>query len=171
MGLFGGGNSSQSTTNLTENIDRRLAIGNGSMGLAGDNSFFNINQTDGGIAKAALDFAKGADATNGAGFSKLLDTERAGLSSIIGAQTSGLNTLVSAQSNGLSDVLSTMAGLFKTQSDNATSLAGQTQQAVLSAYTNAASDKTSTIDNRTIVTLALVAAGIAAVFFMSKRAG
>jgi len=138
MGLFGGGNSSSSTTNLTEQVDRRLAIGNGSMGLAGDNSFFSINQTDGGIAKAALDFAAGADASNGDGFSKLL---------------------------------STASGLFKMQSDNATSLAGQTQQAVLSAYTNAASDKTSTIDNRTLVILALAAAGIAVAFFMSKRAG
>ncbi|KRB70494.1 hypothetical protein [Noviherbaspirillum sp. Root189] len=57
MGLFGGGNSSSSTVNETQNNDRRVALDNASQGITGDGNALSVitNTTTsdlGSIAKA-----------------------------------------------------------------------------------------------------------------------
>lgn len=72
-GGSGGSTSSSSTqSTTTKNTDRRIANDNGV--VATDGATINYNSTDAGIVKNALDFAAVADATNGDGFAKLLDT-------------------------------------------------------------------------------------------------
>lgn len=70
----GGGGSSSSSSNATTttNIDRRQVVAEGAVGLASDSSTVNVTMTDDGIVKAALDVVKNNDATNGAGFEKVL---------------------------------------------------------------------------------------------------
>lgn len=58
MGLFGGGNSSSSTTNETQNIDQKIQTAAGSTGVsASGNSVVTL--TDAGAVGKAFDFAKG----------------------------------------------------------------------------------------------------------------
>lgn len=70
----GGGKSSSSSTQTTttNNIDRRQVVAEGGIGLASDGATINVETIDAGIVKAALDTVKADDATNGAGFDKLL---------------------------------------------------------------------------------------------------
>jgi hypothetical protein len=80
---MGTSNSKSQANNSTTNNyqDRRLVNESGLVAVEGgriDNtsnytSNVNVQSVDKDIAKAAFDFASGADATNGAGFSKLLD--------------------------------------------------------------------------------------------------
>jgi hypothetical protein len=65
------------------------------------------------------------------------------------------------------DMLSLMGSLFTKTSDALSTNAAQTQANVLEAYRNASSDAGQTIDNRTIIVLAL--AGAVVVYFMSRR--
>lgn len=68
---FGGGGGSSSASTSTTNIDKRLAVGDGGFGVTGDGNAITV--TDAGAIKEAFAFATGANATNGEGFSKLLD--------------------------------------------------------------------------------------------------
>ena len=65
------------------------------------------------------------------------------------------------------DMLSTVASLFTKTSDALSTNASQTQANVLEAYRNAASDAGKTIDNRTIIVLAV--AGAVLVYFMTRK--
>lgn len=62
MGLFGGGNSSSSTTYLTENVDRRIALDNQSAGISGDSNTLTVNTTatDHGAVLAAVGASESA---------------------------------------------------------------------------------------------------------------
>lgn len=119
----GGGGGSSSSSSSTQNIDKRIAVGDGGLGVSADNSSVNVNVTDGGIVSRTLD-------TLDMSYSKLLDTAAS----------------MFAQSEGL---------------------IGQTQKAVADAYGQAQNDKNGTIDNRTIVVLAV--AGAAAIVLMSRK--
>lgn len=134
MGLFS--SSKSSNTQNTYNTDKRVVSDGGSVGLSGDGS--TVNVLDGGAIGRAFDAFETVQDGAGAGISALLQSaERL----FMGAQ----------------------AGTAKTQ-ELATQMAGTLERNVLEAYSNAASDKTSTIDNRTVVVLGVAVALVVAVF-------
>lgn len=69
---------------------------------------------------------------------------------------------------GFAALLDTTQSMFEKQSEQATAMAGTVEKNVLDAYRNAASDATGTIDNKTIIALA-VAAVVAVVFINMRR--
>jgi hypothetical protein len=61
MGLFGGGNSSSSTSNLNENIDQKQQLGNGTVGgTASNGGTVNINTSDMGAVNSAFTYGNAA---------------------------------------------------------------------------------------------------------------
>jgi len=61
MGLFGGGNSSSSTSNKTDNIDQKQQLGTGSVGgTASGGGVVNINTSDMGAVDSSFKFANAA---------------------------------------------------------------------------------------------------------------
>lgn len=74
MGLFGGGNSTSSTTNQTLNTDRRQVVDGGSLGLSSDSSTINITSLDAGAISDAKEIAVSALTNNATNAGKLLDT-------------------------------------------------------------------------------------------------
>lgn len=137
LGIFGGNSSSQSSS-TTNNMDQRVVADGGSVGLSGNSSTFNISQTDGGITARALDSLD-------KNFKLVNDSAGEGISSLLGA----------------------MKSMFETSTTQATSMAGTVEKNVLDAYRNAASDAKGTIDNKTIIALAV--AGVAVVGFIYMR--
>lgn len=123
------------------NEDRRGVADNGSFLVTGSGNDLavNIQALDAEIANAAFNFATSASAINGEGFSQLL-----GLTDVLQRRNSA----------EFGNVLDFAKSLF----DRGESMIGQTQQAVLDAYSGAAADATRTIDNRTIIVLAIAAA-------------
>ena len=69
---------------------------------------------------------------------------------------------------GFAALLDATQSMFEKQSEQATAMAGTVEKNVLDAYRNAASDATGTIDNKTIIALA-VAAVVAVVFINMRR--
>lgn len=142
----GGGKSASSSAQTTYNTDKRLAVGDGGLGISADNSDVGLtintttNMMDGGAIAGAFD-------TTTATVSRAL-------------QTVDLNNATNAE--GFSKLLTTAEGLF----NKGETLIGQTQQAVADAYHQAQTNKAGTIDNRTIIVLAV--AGAAAVFAMRR---
>lgn len=73
---MGGKSSSKSSANqttTTNNVDNRIANGSGNALSNISGSTVNIQAVDAQIVNKALDTIAGADATNGEGFSQLLD--------------------------------------------------------------------------------------------------
>lgn len=64
--------SSSSNASSTNNIDRRLVTGEGSLGVAGDSNVVTVNSLDEGIVTKALETVQVNDALGQEGFSKLL---------------------------------------------------------------------------------------------------
>ncbi len=64
--------SSSSNASSTNNIDRRLVTGEGSLGVAGDGNTVTVNSLDEGIVTKALETVQVNDALGQEGFSKLL---------------------------------------------------------------------------------------------------
>ncbi|MGZ4837646.1 MAG: hypothetical protein ACXVZR_03790 [Terriglobales bacterium] len=60
MGLFGGGNSSSSTSNIQETQDNRIAAAQNSSNLQNSRGVINgdVNMLDGGAINSAFDFAQ-----------------------------------------------------------------------------------------------------------------
>lgn len=58
MGLFGGGNSSSSTSNETQNIDQKIQTAAGSTGVSASGNSV-VTMLDGGAVGKAFDFAAG----------------------------------------------------------------------------------------------------------------
>lgn len=154
---FGGGSESSSST---QQVDRRNAVGNGGFGITGDGSSINstsntyVQSVDREIVSRALDSVDVASAANRQGFEALLDQS----------------------GNIFGDMIDTNEGLFTKLIDsgremfNTTQgLIGQTQKSVADAYSMAQTDAKGTIDNRTIIVLAL--AGVAVVVLMAQRKG
>lgn len=137
---FGGGGGSSSNTTTTTNIDRRIAVGDGGIGVSGDHN--SIVVSDQGAIDDAFKFADHANAINGQGFTKLLD---------------------SAAANN-KDFLSAATKIF----NDGQGLIGQTQKSVADAYALAQTTKQGTIDNKTIVVLALAAVGGLFAFNMKR---
>ena len=133
-----GGKSSSSSASTTYNTDRRVAVQDG-IGISGDSNAVSVvtNITDGGIVSRGLDTVD-----------KAIDA--VSLSNANNAQ-------------GFDALLKTAESLWS-RGEN---LIGQTQQAVADAYSRASNDKAGTIDNRTIIVLAV--AGAAALAFAKRR--
>lgn len=71
-----GGSPTSSNATTTQNTDKRLVVNDG-VGISSDTSTVNVTSTtnalDADIVTAALDTVKSSDATNGEGFTKLLE--------------------------------------------------------------------------------------------------
>lgn len=126
----GGGGGSSSSASNTYNTDKRIAVGDGGLGVSADHSSVAVNITDGGIVSRALDSIDTSNAIGAQGFSKLLDTA----------------TMMFNKSEGL---------------------IGQTQKAVADAYDQAQNTKAGTIDNKTMIVLAV--AGAAAAVMIARK--
>jgi len=102
MGSSSSASTSQSSTN---NVDKRQVVDGGSVGVSADKSTITVNSTstDQGSVKAAFDFAKFADATNGDGFSKLLDTANNMFTSSLTAVSQSNQTLSDAYKTAQAD--------------------------------------------------------------------
>lgn len=141
-----GGDSSSSSSNTTNNYDKRVVTNDG-FGLSGDNNAISMtttnttNVTDAGSIAGAFKFS--TDTVKRAFDS--LDTNNATLGA------------------GYEQLIGAAADVFN-QGQN---LIGQTQKAVADAYGQAQADKNQTIDNRTLIALAV--AGAATVFALSRK--
>jgi uncharacterized BrkB/YihY/UPF0761 family membrane protein len=71
---------------------------------------------------------------------------------------------------GYSNLLGLTERLYAKQSDQATQMAGTVEKNVLDAYRNAASDATNTIDNKTIIGLAVAAVVGLGFIYMRRKA-
>lgn len=151
--LHFGGESSSSSANTTKNEDRRNAVQDG-IGVSGDSNVTSItnNVTDAGIVSRALDSIDLNNATSAQGLTKLLDTSGDLFDGLSSAQASGFNKLLD------------VAGNLWNEGQN---LIGTTQKAVADAYGQAQSDKAGSIDNRTLIVLAV--AGAAALAFIKRK--
>lgn len=110
MGLFGGGNSANSTSNQTNNIHKDLVIGNASQGFAADNGgSLNVNLMDGGAINAAFGFAGGANALAGDNYAKLLSATGDMFTANTDLFGQSFGQLLSASNSGLSNILSGVA--------------------------------------------------------------
>lgn len=160
MGLFSS-RSSSSSSQTTNNLDRRIAVQDG-IGISGDGNALelisNTNVLDGGAIANAFTFAKGAfdfsKATSADAFKLTGQTVSRALDSI--------DTSNATLGEGYESLLSAADKLF----NRGESLIGKTQQAVADAYVRAQDTAKGTIDNRTIIVLAI--AGAAAVFLISR---
>lgn len=155
----GGGGSESSSTQATTNIDRRLAVQDG-IGISGDSNALSLttytttNVLDGGAIKAAFDFSKATSTdalrTTENTFSRALDS--------IDASNATLG-------QGYELLLGAADKLF----DRGESLIGQTQQAVADAYVRAQDTAKGTIDNRTIIVLAVAGAAAAIIATRGRK--
>lgn len=158
----GGGGGSSSSSTETRNEDKRLAVSSGA-GITGDNSSISVISTDGGIVARALDSVDASNAMNAEGFDKLLDASTEGFSNLLDANTRNFSTTVGSQTQGFSQLIGAAERLFN-QGQN---LIGTTQKSVADAYSQAQANKSGTIDNRTIIVLAV--AGAAAAFAITRK--
>lgn len=149
--LHFGGSSKSSSSSTTYNTDKRNAVQDG-IGVSGDGSSVAVSITDGGIVSRALDSIDLNNANQSQGFTQLLDASGELLGTITNSQASGFDKLVS------------VAGDLFTQGQN---MIGTTQKAVADAYGQAQNDKAGTIDNRTLIVLAVAAA--AALAFVKRK--
>jgi hypothetical protein len=161
MGLFS--SSKTSTSNQTFNTDNRLAVNEG-FGFSNSNGNVigitnTTTTTDGGLVSRALDSVDRSTASTQA-------STRAALSFADGQVSRALETVDSTLNDGFNRLLDISQGLFAYGGD----LIDQTQQTVAGAYADAQNTAKGTIDNRTIIVLALAAAGtFAAVMILKKR--
>lgn len=67
------GGSSSSSSSSTQNVDKRLVTGDGSVGISSDTSTVSVNVLDGGAVAGAIDLARSADANAGKNLSTVLN--------------------------------------------------------------------------------------------------
>ncbi len=70
--MCGGGGSSSSSAQTTYNTDKRLAVGDGGLGVSADNSSVEVNVMDGGIVTRALETVDISNASLGEGYERLI---------------------------------------------------------------------------------------------------
>lgn len=156
MGLFSGGNSSSNQT--TNNYDKRNAVQDG-IGISGDaNSIFTssnttTNITDSGIVSRGLGTV---DSAIGRSLGSVDNSVDRALKSI------DMNNATNAQ--GFQQLLGAAESLW----NKGESLIGQTQKSVADAYVSANTDAKGSIDNKTMIVLAVAAA---AAFAFARRKG
>lgn len=137
--VCGGGGDSESRQS-SSNYDQRVAVQDG-IGLSGSSgNTISVQTVDAQIVGKALDSVNVSNALGADNFSKLLEKSGDMFGQSLDAMTKVFN-----EGQGL---------------------IGQTQKAVADAYGQAQNDKAGTIDNRTIIVLAV--AGAAALVAMNK---
>lgn len=141
-----GGKSSSSQA--TSNYDKRVAVQDG-IGISGDGNGVSINTTN----------TSTTNVMDGGIVSRGLDTVDKTISGALDA----VNMSSATNAEGFSSLLKAAEGLW-TQGQ---SLIGQTQKSVADAYIQANTEAKGTIDNKTIIVLAV--AGAAALAFASKK--
>lgn len=149
-GYCGGGgksSSSSNTTYTTTNVDQRVAVEGGTVGigLSGNNSSVAITMVDPGVLSAAQDAIDRAFST--------------------------INAADARQAQSLNDLLGVAKGVFERGADIAQTAMEQTKSAydlILDRGEQAAARESGQLDQRTITVLAVAAAGVAMVAF-SRR--
>ena len=160
----GGGGSSKSSSSTTTNTtvtDKRMVVDGGSIGISSEGGMSyapvtNITTLDGGIVANALDSVNIANATLGDGYEALVESSSDGYKRLIDV-TADMNT---SSSNSFGQLLELAGKLF----DSGASMIEKSQDATLAQIEtiNArAADQEGTIDQKTIIVLAV--AGAAAV--------
>lgn len=153
----GGGGSRSSSAQSTSNEDRRVAVQDG-IGVSGNSNALELtsitNVLDGGAIKEAFGFAK--DATGAA----LASTENT-----VGRALDSVDASNATLGQGYELLLNTADRLFERGGD----LIEQTQSAVASAYTRAQDSAKGTIDNRTIIVLAVAGAAAAVIATRGRK--
>lgn len=71
--MGGGGGGSSSSSSSTQNIDKRMAVGDGAIGASSENSTVTINTADGAIVTRALDTVDTNSVITAKGFDALLN--------------------------------------------------------------------------------------------------
>jgi hypothetical protein len=141
-----GGRSSSSSAATTNNQDNRVAVQDG-IGLSASSG--NIIQiTDGGLVSRGLDTVDLGIATAA---NTVENTVQAAFDSV------NINNATNA------DSFSKLLGAAESLWDRGEGLIGQTQKAVADAYSQARNDSAGTIDNRTIIVLAVASAAALAI--------
>lgn len=165
MGLFS--SSKSSTTNQTFNTDNRMAVQDG---FGFSNSYGNsieINTLDGGIVGRALDSVDRTTAAILGINADSLATSRANTADALAfadaANARALETVDTTLNDGFNRLLDISRDLFIYGGD----LIDQTQSTVSAAYMDAQNTAKGTIDNRTIIVLAVAAA--AALVLMTRK--
>lgn len=136
--LFSSSNSSKAT-NTTNNYDQRVVADGGGIGLSGNGSTFNINQLDGGVVNRAID-----------------------------SLDSNFKLVQDGAGEGFAALLGLTERLFDKSSEQQSSLSSLVNKSVLDAYSQASGDAKGTIDNRTIIALAVAAAVVVGLIYMRK---
>lgn len=148
--VCGGGGDSESSQS-SSNYDQRVAVQDG-IGLSGSSgNTISVQTVDAQIVGKALDSVNVSNALGADNFSKLLKTS----GDMFGQSLKSNESVYSQSLNAMTKVFNEGQGLI-----------GQTQKAVADAYSMAQNDKAGTIDNRTIIVLAV--AGAAALVAMNK---
>jgi hypothetical protein len=182
-----GGRSSSSSSNTTINQDNRVAVQDG-IGLANSNNN-TIQITDGGIVGRALDTVDLSLLTANDNFSNALSmAQNASNQAIASANASAANAIAAsnaANKNALNFADSQIGKALETVdttlgdgfgrlldiSENMLSAGGdmikQTQSTVAAAYADAQNTAKGTIDNRTMIILAV--AGAAALVMIKRK--
>lgn len=164
MLFFGGGGSSSANTTDNYNIDRRVATDSGSVGVSGDNNSISVQSLDKDVAIKAID-------TNASSYNALLGNTASILNNSTNVQAGNYgalldttNSIVKSNATSLDKLIDSATSMFNTSEG----LIGQTQKSVADAYSTAVSEKSGTIDNKTIVVLA-VAGAVAAFAFAGRK--
>lgn len=188
---FGGDSSSRSSSD-TFNTDKRVVVDSG-IGISGDNTSLGFettnnlttvtqtsntaNITDGGIVSRGLDTVDNAlarafnsintrSANNDEGFQGLLSAVNQNTVTT-GSNFSGMLNTLNRNNDTLGNGFDSLLSAAQTLWTNGEKLIGQTQQSVADAYSQAQTDAKGTIDNKTIMVIAV--AGAAALAFASRR--
>jgi hypothetical protein len=160
---MGGKSSSSASSQTTNNQDNRVAVQDGIGLSASSGNVINVTNSDAQVVARALDSIDRSNAVNGEGFANLLDTSETNFKQLVTGQTSGFSQLVGGQRDGFSQLIGTAEKLF----NEGQNLIGQTQKSVADAYAQAQTEAKGTIDNKTIMVIAV--AGAAALAFASRR--
>lgn len=155
----GGGGSRSSSAQSTSNEDRRVAVQDG-IGVSGNSNALQLtsntttNILDGGAIREAFGFAR--EATGDA----LATTENT-----VSRALDSVDASNATLGQGYEMLLNTADRLFERGGD----LIEQTQSAVASAYTRAQDSAKGTIDNRTIIVLAVAGAAAAVIATRARK--
>lgn len=147
-----GGRSSASSAQSTTNQDNRVAVQDG-IGLSASSGNV-INITDGGTVARGLDTV---DST----ISQAIESVNLASAN----STENYSTLL----NSTGDKFEMLLGAAETLWDRGENLIGQTQKAVADAWSQAQNEKAGTIDNRTIIVLAVAGAATMALIARGRK--
>lgn len=144
--IYGGGGSSSSSasSNTTNNTDKRIAVDKG-IGISSDSSTINVQALDGDIVKNALDALISGKTVDAGSVNRALDTVSA-------------NNAIAGE--GFSKLLNLAGDLFA-GAGNVIEKNQDTALAQIASINAAAADQKGTIDQKTIMVLAI--AGAAAI--------